>query len=395
MPWSEAELAAFAADFDHHDPRFVADPGPAYAVLPPVVRSGRHGGFWLLTRYEDVRAAAKDWRTFTSRVPNVTSIPSSHPRDEPDLPIEIDPPQHTRYRQLVAPFFTRELVRRYEPRVRALVRSSLGALLAAGGGDLVAGLAVPVSVGTLAAFMGLPDEDRSRWAAWVRRMYDAVDREDAAAAGREYFAYVDALVAARAARPLEDFPSLLLASEVEGERLAERDVVRFMRVLLIAGHETTAASMSLTLLRLAHHPQDRVRLAREPALLPSAVEEFLRLSSTVTLQARNATREVTLHGTTVPEGGVVGLCFPAANRDPHVFAEPERCVLDRAPNRHLAFGFGPHVCLGAHVARLELTVLLEELGARVRALRLAPGREPVWNRTGSVRGLASLPVELE
>jgi cytochrome P450 len=146
------------ADFDHHDPAFVADPWPTYAALRrtcPVVRSERYGGFWLLIRHEDVKAAAKDWQTFTSSVPNVTAIPSSHDRGAPDLPIEIDPPMHTRYQQLVGPVFARHVVEALRPGVRALAGGLVDRLLAAGGGDLVNELAVPVSVGTLASFMDL------------------------------------------------------------------------------------------------------------------------------------------------------------------------------------------------------------------------------------------------
>ena len=158
-PWSQAEVEAFAAAFDHHDHRFIEDPSPAYEELRarcPVSRSPRYGGFWLITRFEDVRRAAKDWPTFTSSVPNVTAIPSSHPRSEPDFPIEVDPPLHTRYRQLVAPAFTRAHVERMRPQVEAVAAELLGRLRAEREVDLVSEFAVPMSVRTLATFMDLP-----------------------------------------------------------------------------------------------------------------------------------------------------------------------------------------------------------------------------------------------
>jgi cytochrome P450 len=391
---------AFVEDFDHHNPGFVNDPAPVYLELHarcPVVRTERYGGFWFLSRYDDVRSASKDWEAFTSAVPNVTAIPSSHPRQDPDLPVEIDPPLHTRYRQLVAPVFTRRRVHAMKPELRAIASGLLDRLLAARGGDLVSGFAVPLSVGTLALFTGLPDEDRSRWVGWVRRMYDAndydaSDRADTEEATAEYYAYIDALIASRRPDLGGDFISMLLASEVESERLSPRDVARFMRVLLIAGHETTASAMSFTLHWLAEHPEERRRLSDDSALIPTAVEEFLRLSSPIVLSARNAVHDVELHGVRISEGDIVALGWAAANLDAAAFAEPTRCLLDRAPNRHGTFGFGPHLCVGAHVARLELTVMLEQLGERVNELRVVGEVRP--NRNGSVRSLASLPVEI-
>jgi cytochrome P450 len=391
MAWTDEDAHGRAADLDHHDPRFVADPWPVYAEARragPVLRSERYGGFWMLTRYDDVRAAAKDWETFTSAVPNVTAIPSSHPRDEPDLPIELDPPLHTRYRKLVSGVFTRHYVWSLKPRVRELAAGLLDRILDEGGGDLVPGFCAPLSVGTLALFMDLPDEDHGRWVSWVRHMYDPLEQDRARAATEEYFAYCDLLVAARRGR----FVRMLLESEVDGVRLTERDVAQFMRVLLIAGHETTAASMGHAMRYLAENPDERLRLRDDPGLVPTAVEELLRMASVVTLQARNATRDVALDGVEIARGDVVALSFAAANHDAATFPEPERCLLDRTPNRHLAFGDGPHICLGAHVARLELTVMLELVGERVGELAPAPGGEIRWNRTGSVRGLASLPV---
>ena len=396
-PWSDAELKAFAADFDHHDPRFIENPSPAYEELRthcPVSHSQRYGGFWVVTGYEEVRRAAKDWKTFTSSVPNVTAIPSSHPRGDPDIPIEVDPPLHTRYRQLVAPAFTRAHVERMRPRVEAVAAELLDRLIDDGEVDLVSAFAVPMSVRTLATFMDLPREDTPRWTEWVRRMYDGVGSTDSDKATGEYYAYIVELIAERRSTPKDDFVTMLLAATVEGHRLSDHDVARFMRVLLIAGHETTAASMAYALRHLAERPAQWDELRANADLIPTAVEEFLRLSSTVTLQARNATRDVTLNGSEIRSGDVVALSFPAANRDRKTFPSAEQCVLDRSPNPHVAFGFGPHVCLGAHVARLELSVMLEAFIARVPAFRIADGRRPSWHTSGSVRGLASLPVQI-
>lgn len=395
--WPDAELRAFVAHFDHHDPRFIEDPAPVYEEMHaqcPVSRSPRYGGFWLVTRYEEVRRVAKDWKTFTSSVPNVTAIPSSHRRAEADIPIEVDPPLHTRYRQLVAPVFTKAYVERMRPRVEAIAGELLDGLIEDAEVDLVSAFAVPMSVRTLATFIDLPREDASRWIEWVRRMYDGVGSADSDEATGEYYAYLVALIAERRSTPREDFISMLLSATVEGQRLSDHDVACFMRVLLIAGHETTAAAMAFALRHLAEHPAHWSELRANADLIPTAVEEFLRLASTVTLQARNATREVTLGGAEIQRGDVVALSFPAANRDRDVFSRAEECVLDRSPNPHMAFGFGPHVCLGAHVARLELSVMLEAFTARVPAFTIAEGMSATWHISGSVRGLATLPVRI-
>jgi cytochrome P450 len=380
-------------DFDHHEPGFVSDPLPVYRELHarcPVLRAERYGGFWFLSGYDDVRNAARDWKAFTSSVPNVTAIPSSHPREDPDVPTEFDPPLHTRYRQLVAPAFSRSRVDAMRPKIRVIASQLLEEVIAARRGDLVSAFATPFSVGTLALFLDLPDEDRSLWVGWVRRMFDASDPAGRDEATVEFYAYVDSLVASRSPDPNGDFISTLLASELDGERLSASDVARFFRSVLMAGHETTAAAMSFALRWLAEHPEERRRLSRDPASIPAAVEEFLRLSSSVVLSGRNAVRDIELHGTRIPAADVVALGWAAANVDPAAFAEPTRCVLDRSPNRHLAFGFGPHVCLGARVARLELTVMLEEFSRRVTDLSVAG--EIQFNSTGTVRSLASLPV---
>lgn len=382
-------------DFDHHDPRFIEDPVAACSEMRercPVLWSDRYGGYWFVTRYDDVRAASKDWERFTSSVPNVSAIPSSHPRTEPDLPIEIDPPEHTRYRQVISSAFTRHRVAEMKPAVQAVATALIDRLLDAGQGDLVSDFAVPLSVGTLAHFMGLPGEDRMLWVEWVRRMYDTSDPAASTRASEDYHAYIDRLVQSRDPAASGDFVSMLLASEFEGERMSPNEVARFMRVLLIAGHETTAAAMSSTLRWLAAHPPERALLADRPEMIPGAIEEFLRLASPVVLTARNAVGDFEWHGETIHDGDVVGLALGAANLDPAAFTDPTSCVLDRSPNPHVTFGFGRHLCVGSHVARLELTVMLEELGARVGELELDGPLS--WNRNGSVRGLASLPVRI-
>lgn len=385
------------AAFDPHEPGFVRNPHPTLAYLRgecPVKHSELYGGFWLLSRYADVRAAAVDWRTFTSRVPGVTAIPMIHQRDTAQIPIELDPPEHSRYRGLIQPAFHRKRVAAMKPRLEEVLRPLLDTVAERGHGDLVAEVCVPFSLATLGEFLGLPADHRNLWLGWVRRMFAGSlhDRADAVRATEEFGAYIDGLIAARRREPSDDFFSQLLGAEVDGHHLTDDEIRAMGIVQLIAGHETSANAMAHTLWQLAQHPEHRARLQAEPALVPTAIEEFLRLSSPIQLFGRNTTRDVELHDKVIPEGAVVALGFAAANRDPEQFDEPDKCRLDRAPNRHLTFGIGHHLCIGAPIARLEMQVLLEQAPSRLPGLRLDPDAAPAWKPRGDQRGLATLPV---
>lgn len=384
-------------DLDIHDPAFAFNPYPVYEQIRdecPALRSSYYGGIWLLTRYDDVRRAATDWRSFTSSVVGVTAIPVITHRTEPQLPIELDPPQHSRYRALVNPLFSQARIEQLRPRVQAIATELIDQFSARGQADLVTAYAVPLSVQTLAAFTGLPAEDAGLWVAWIHRMFDVRNPEDGARATGEFARYIDALIAARRAQPRDDFISALLAAEVDGQRLTDREIHSFCTVQFGAGFETTADALSITLHYLATHPADRTRLRDDPGLIAAAVEEFMRYSSPIQIFGRNATHDMELHGQLIRTGDIIGLSFGSANHDPTVFPEPERCVLDRSPNRHLAFGAGPHLCLGAPVARLELEITLREFARRVPHYALLPGARETWKTRGDRRGLASLPVLL-
>ena len=394
-------------DFDIHDPDFAANPYPTYERLRaecPVAHGSKHGGYWLLTRYADVREAARDWRTYTSSVPGVTSIPVATRRTEPQLPLEVDPPLHSRYRALVNPVFSQPRMERLRPHVEQLasdlVELLLTTLRAGQTADLVRDYAEPLSIGALAAFTGLPAEDGARWLEWERRLFDVHNRDDGARATAEINAYIEALVADRRAHPRDpesgDFISLLLASEVDGHRLTDSEVRAFCQLQFGAGFETTADAMSLTLLYLAEHPHTRTVLADDAALHQPAIEEFLRFATPIQIFGRNATRDLELHGTHIPKGDVVAISYGSANHDPTVFPDPETCVLDRiqAPSgaRHLTIGARVPLCLGAPLARLQLAITLDLFTRRVPPL--APAGAPTYKPRGDRRGLSALPLRL-
>lgn len=384
-------------DFDIHEPSFVVNPYPDYQRLRnecPVVHGSKYGSYWLLTRYDDVKRAVLDWRTYTSSVVGNTAIPQITRRksDDPGLPIELDPPLHSRYRALNDPVFSAERIEALRPTIRALAAQLIDGLLERGGGDLVADFSTPLSVGTLAEFTGFPKADSDRWVGWIQRMFNVQDREGGALATQEFIAYIYDLIAERRKQPCGDFISLLIESEVDGHRLSDYEIRSYTMVQFGAGFETTADALSVTLYYLAEHPQARQQLADNPSLIPTAVEEFLRYVTPIQIFGRNATHDVELHGQTMKEGDIVALGFGSANHDPSVFPEPEHCVLDRTPNPHLAFGAGIHLCLGAPVARLEMQITLEEFVRRVPPYRLVG--QPQWKTRGDRRGLAALPVQL-
>ena len=384
--------------FDHHDPQFVRDPESVIGPIReahPLIHSDRHGGFWVLTRYEDVTAAALDHEAFTSAVPGTTLIPSTQPREDPLLPLELDPPEHSRYRALVNPLFAKPAIDAMRPSLETLATKLLEPFARRGGGDVMAEFAHPMSLGSLARLMDLPEEDEDRWFDWVERMYSnaILDSADHAEAAHEAEAYIDGLIEDRKQRPRDDFLGTLLEAEVDGRRLSDAEVRQFGMVMLLAGYETTSGAMGMSLLHLAQHPELRSQLFGDAdALKHTAVNEFLRFVSPVQVFGRNAAHDVELHGETIPAGDVVLLGYGSANHDPRAFDDPGRCILDRHPNRHVAFGHGRHLCLGANLARLELTIMVERFAEMFPDFRVDPERPPRWKPRGDVRALSSLSL---
>jgi cytochrome P450 len=382
--------------FDHHDPQFVRDPESVFGPIReehPLLHSDLYGGFWVITRYDDVTAAALDHESFTSAVVGTTVIPPSQPREHPLLPIELDPPEHTRYRALVNPLFAKPRIDAMRPDLEALATRLLEPIARNGGGDVMAEFAHPMSLGSLALLMNLPEEDEERWFDWVERMFSGAirDRQDQAQAVRDAEAYIDGLIAERRRAPRDDFLGLLVEAEVEGHRLSDLELRQFGVLMLLAGYETTSGAMGMSLLHLAQHPEQRAQLFGDPGgLVHAAVNELLRFVSPVQVFARNAARDVDLHGQTIPAGDVVLLAYGAANHDPRAFEHPERCILDRHPNRHVAFGHGRHLCLGSNLARLELTIMIERFADLLPEYRVDPERPPTWKPRGDVRALSSL-----
>ena len=385
----------WATDFDHRDPRWVENPYPIWDELRsrcPVARSARfQDGAYFPSRYAEVREIAYDAENFSSRrvIVRETKVPP-----QPAPPITSDPPEHTPARKLLLPAFAPHVIARLEPRTRALCRELLDAIGDAKTCDGAVDYAQHIPVRLIAHMLGVPEKDGDLFRRWIHLILEVgiSDESVILPALQEMSVYFAAEIKRRGAKRGDDLISFLLDAKMEGRPLSEAHMTGTLRLLLIAGIDTTWSGIGASLWHLATHPEDRRRLAADPSLMPTAIEEFLRAYAPVTM-AREVLKETTVGGCAFKEKGQVLLSFPAANRDPAVFADADKVLIDRAENRHAAFGLGRHRCLGSNLARLEMTVAVEEWLARFPEFRLADGARVKWSE-GTVRGPRRLPLAL-
>ena len=399
-------VSDFATDFDHTDPTWVTDPFPIWEDLRgrcPVAHSERYGGVWLPTRHEDISAIAYDTDHFSSQGVVVSEVKPDVPAPMGGAPpITSDPPFHAFARRLLLPAFAPRPIAALEPATRQLCRDLLDAISAAdhGGDPVPCDVAIDYAQGippaVIARMLGLPPEDDELFRGFIHDVLENLSADDGEETRADRFedldTYLDRHIADHVAHPREDLISFLLDVEIEGAKLAPEHVRGTVVLLLIAGIDTTWSAIGAALWHLAAHPEDRHRLAAQPELMPVAVEELLRAYAPVTM-ARIVAEEVEVGGRSMSPGDWVLLPFPAANRDPDVFEDADRVVLDRAVNRHTSFGLGIHRCLGSNLARMELTVALEEWMARFPDFELADPQAVTWS-SGQVRGPRSVPVRL-
>ncbi|MFI0189573.1 cytochrome P450 [Streptomyces sp. NPDC017082] len=353
----------------------------------------------LVTRYEDVKSVFADPR-FRRSVPDGLDQPRVTPDLVPLGLMDMDPPDHTRIRRLIAASFTAPRAERLRPATRRLADSLLDAMTAAGPpADLVRDFAVPLPIGVICDLLGVPYEDRHRFHHWITEVNRLAGGDGGGQARTdsmsELLAYMAHLVQRRRAEPTDDLIGELVMARDEGDRLSEDELVFLCMVLLIAGYETTANEIADFAYVLFTHPDQLALLKERPALLPGAVEELLRFTPLTVSAAypRYATADVRLGGGTIPAGSPVLTSTNAANRDPGVFPEPDRLDLTRPAPRHLAFGHGPHHCAGAPLARMELQVALGRLLERLPGMRLACAPDAVeWKTELLFRGPERLPV---
>jgi cytochrome P450 len=403
MTTPRARVSDWATDFDHTDPEWIADPYPIWDELRatcPVAHSDRYGGTWLPVRHEDVAAVAYDTEHFTSR-----SVVVSELRPGPDdlpapiglaPPITSDPPFHAMARRLLLPAFSPKRIAALEPFTRQLCGELLDAVAARREFDAAVEYAQHIPLRVIVRMLGFPQEDADLFRRFIRMVLEDVgqsaEERQAQVDDGELDDYMNARIAEHLDNPQDDLTTFLLDAELDGNKLAPDHVRGTMVLLMIAGIDTTWSAIGASLWHLAQNPADRRRLATEPDLMATAVEELLRAYAPVTM-ARLVAKDFEFQGRPMREGDWLLLSFPAANRDPGVFPAADKVQIDRAENRHAAFGLGIHRCIGSNLARMELRVALEEWVKRYPDFELADPTEVTWS-AGQVRGPRSIPVRI-
>jgi cytochrome P450 len=395
-------------DVDLVDPDAYAAgvPHEAFALLrreAPVHLHPQPGAapFWAITRHRDVVAASREWTTFSSerRGALLGEPPEETLATQRLMMLNMDPPRHTKLRALVNKGFTPRTIAVLEDAVRGICAEVIDAAAARDECDFVTEIAAELPLQVIAELLGIPQADRHQLFEWSNTLVGGDDPEwrgtpeDAQAAAMSMYGYANELALERKASPRGDLVSALMEAEVDGEQLTEMEFDLFFMLLAVAGNETTRNLISGGMLALIEHRDQWRRLLADPSLLDSAVEEMLRWVTPVMQFQRTAQRDTAIGGVPIKEGERVALYYISANRDEAVFDEPDRFDVGRTPNDHITFGGGgPHFCVGANLARLEIRTMFEELLRRVPDIELSG--PPRKLRSSFLNGIKSMPVRL-
>ncbi len=407
---TDIDRSTVERDFDVYSDEYVQNAAEVWEELRgecPVTHSSRNGGHWLPTTWDDIAAVAYDTQNFSSRDITVAPAPEGSGLITAP-PITSDPPFHTDARRLLLPFFGPSAVEEMVEVTRSIARERLEAIAVetganegrAGVTDAAETYSKHIPVRVIARILGLPESDEPKFTRWAVDVLQSTgdEFERRANATREVLHYFGELTDQRRQERADDLPSKLLDMRLpNGDPLANHHITGASFLLLLAGIDTTWSSISASLLHLATHPTDRERLVAEPALIPTAIEEFLRAYSPVTMARVTATQDAQIGGCPVSQGDKVLLPFGAGNRDPAKFDRPDEVIIDRAENRHFAFGLGIHRCLGSNLARMELKVAIEEWLLRFPSFELATevGKGGVEWGGVQVRGPRNLQLRIK
>ena len=394
-------LAASDVAFDPYAYAVHEDPYPFYARLRAEAPAYRNEalGFWALSRHADVLAAFKDPDTFSNRHGVSLDRDAFHEHADTTMSfLAMDPPRHTRMRLLVSRGFTPRRVAELEPRIRAIAGEHLGAVAGHATCDFIAEFAGKLPMDVISELLGVPREDRAELRAFADTV---VHREEgmqgmppeAGAAALRMLDYFVRMVADRRRAPRDDLTGALLAAEIDGDRLSDREVIGFLFLMVVAGNETTTKLLGNAVYWLARNPGERAKVARDLALVPRWVEETLRYDNSTQMLMRTTLEDVRVRDVVIPAGENVLLLIGSANRDEAAFARPDVYDVRRDTSAMLSFGRGTHFCMGASLARLEARVAFEEWWKRFPAYEVQPGGIRRVHSV-NVRGFAALPLKV-
>jgi cytochrome P450 len=381
-------------EFNPFDYGFHRDPYPTYEWLrerAPVYHNQRMD-FWALSRFDDVLAGLHDPATYTS----TGGVAIEHTDSALKSMIELDPPEHTQMRKLIARRFTPRRIAELEPRVREWTSTLLDSLEGRSRFDVVHEFSALLPTTVVGTMLGIPPDRHDDARHWTddlltREPANPVPPPAAAEGAMNMAVMAHELSIARRARAADDILSVLVDAEIDGVPLSDEQVIGFCLLLIAGGHETTSKLIANGVRMFASHPEQRDAVLADPELMVGAIEELLRYTSPTQYMARTVTRDVELHGTVMPEGAKVALLLGSGNRDPREFDRPDDFDITRANPRILAFGHGAHVCLGAAVARLEARVALQEFLARYPRYGVDEAAIEFLH-SGNVQGPTSVPV---
>jgi cytochrome P450 len=381
------------------DPELVRCPQPAYAEIRsrcPVGRGQMPG--WVVSRYDDVAWALRHPELFSSEIGEMMKLGNERPM----IPQQIDPPAQTRYRRLLDPLFSRKRMAELVPAIRKHANQLIDAFADRGECEFDEAFAIPLPCTAFLSLFGLPASELPVFL----ELKDGIIRphkflppgdpdiakaqQIRVATGKKIYAYFDDEIAKREANPGDDLLGELLVAEIEGEKLSHNEILDICFLLLLAGLDTVTATLGCNIAYLASNPEQRRRIVANPALIPGAVEELLRWETPVTAVPRVAKRDITLRDFAIKEGEVVTFLIGAANTDDDHFAAAQTVDFERDRNIHLAFGAGPHRCLGSHLARMELQVAMEEWHRRIPDYSIKPGETPTYSP--GIREVQYLPL---
>lgn len=384
------------SNFDHNTAEFAADPWSVYDELRskcPISHTDAHGGFWVISKYEDVVRIAKDDKTFSS-LPT-TVIPDTGVYNL--IPLQSDPPDLQRYRMPLIRYFTPRALARYEPKIRQFASDCMNKFIEDGECELVTEFANPIPSMAALDFIGFDPADWHDFAGPMHRLSyfadGSLERQQALEDLLQIDERIEAAIENRFEKPRDDAISDLVQYRKDGQAFTRKELQGLVKMLLFGGLDTTMAAASNALLYLSQNPSQRQRLIDNPALIPNAIDEFLRFEAPVHAFSRTVTSDTTVGDQRISAGDKVYMLWASANRDAEEFEHPDELIFERQPNRHLTFGIGAHRCLGAPLARLELRVMLEEVLRRIPDFEIDSDKVKHPTTVTVIWGRSSLPTK--